>query len=155
MDEIRGLLERMDHAADLTGPAGGTEYGLAEGYRLWSETYDHPLRLFPLEEPVMHRLFDSLRRRLSFDESEPAGTAGSWPRAATGSSESIARPRCWRRPVAASERASFREGSLNVRRRWWPGRVDAVVRALALVHLPDVDEAVRGVSRAWCGRAGA
>ena len=60
VDEIRGLLERMEHAADLTGPAGGTEYGLAEGYRLWSETYDRPLRLFPLEEPVMHRLFDSL-----------------------------------------------------------------------------------------------
>ena len=31
VDEMRGLLERMDHAADLAGAAGGTEYGLAEG----------------------------------------------------------------------------------------------------------------------------
>jgi hypothetical protein len=27
VDEIRALLERMDHAPELAGPAGGTEYG--------------------------------------------------------------------------------------------------------------------------------
>ena len=86
------------------------------------------------------------RRLSSTRRAEPAGTARSWPRAATGSSESIARPRCWRRPVAAWERATFAEGSLTAL-PLADGSVDAVVCALALVHLPDVDEAIRELAR--------
>src|SRR5262245_21061242 len=49
--EIRALLARAPDASELGSAASGAEYALADGYRLWSETYDRPLRLSPLEEP--------------------------------------------------------------------------------------------------------
>ena len=107
VDEIRGLLERMDHAADLAGPAGGTEYGLAEGYRLWSETMIAPSACSPSKSLSCTCCSIPFRRRSSSTRhAEPAGTAGSWPRGATGSSGSTARPRCLSGPVAMSERGS-------------------------------------------------
>ena len=147
VDEIRGLLERMDHAADLAGPAGGSEYDLAEGYRLWSETYDRPLRLFPLEEPVMHWLFDSLPPSVVLDAACGTGRH-SRVLAARGhriigvdrSPEMLDRAR---RSVGTGE---FREGSLTAL-PLAAGSVDAVVCALALVHLPDVGEAIRELAR--------
>jgi SAM-dependent methyltransferase len=147
VDEMRGLLERMDHVADLAGPAGGTEFGLAEGYRLWSETYDRPLRLFPLEEPVMHRLFDSLGPSVVLDAACGTGRH-SRVLAARGhriigvdrSPEMLEKAR---RSVGTGE---FREGSLTAL-PLADGSVDAVVCALALVHLPDVDEAIRELAR--------
>jgi len=147
VDEIRGLLDRMDHGAELAGPAGGTEYGLAEGYRLWSETYDLPLRLFPLEEPVMHGLFDSLPPSVVLDAACGTGRH-SRVLAARGhriigvdrSPEMLEKAR---RSVGAGE---FREGSLTAL-PLAAGSVDAVVCALALVHLPDIGEAFRELAR--------
>jgi SAM-dependent methyltransferase len=147
VDEIRGLVERMDRAADLAGPAGGTEYGLAEGYRLWSETYDGPLRLFPLEEPAMHRLFDSLPPSAVLDaacgtgrHSRVLSARGHRIIGVDRSPEMLERAR---RNVGAGE---FREGSLTAL-PLAAGSVDAAVCALALVHLPDVDDAIRELAR--------
>ncbi|MFO1047284.1 MAG: methyltransferase domain-containing protein [Geminicoccaceae bacterium] len=56
--EIRDLVTRYD--AELAAPLGTPEYGLAEGYRLWSQTYDAPLRLFPVEEPAVRGLLAGL-----------------------------------------------------------------------------------------------
>ena len=56
--EIRSLLDQYD--AELSAPLGTPEFDLAEGYRLWSTTYDAPLRLFPVEEPPVRRLLAEL-----------------------------------------------------------------------------------------------
>ncbi len=147
VDEIRGLLDRIDHAAELARPAGGTEYGLEEGYRLWSETYDLPLRLFPLEEPVMHRLFDSLPPSVVLDAACGTGRH-SRVLAARGhriigvdrSPEMLDKAR---RSVGTGE---FHEGSLTAL-PLAAESVHAVVCALALVHLPDISEAFRELAR--------
>jgi len=67
VDEIRSLLQHLDNATEFASPAAEPEYDLTDGYRLWSETYDRPLRLFPLEQPIMHRLFDSLSPSVVLD----------------------------------------------------------------------------------------
>ena len=58
--EIRSLLESYDDELDLAAPLAGPEYDSSEGYALWSQTYDQPLRLFPVEEPMMHEILGSL-----------------------------------------------------------------------------------------------
>ncbi len=67
VDEMRALLQRIDDATEQVAVAGGPEYDLIDGYRLWSETYDCPLRLSPIEEPAMHQLFDSLAPSVVLD----------------------------------------------------------------------------------------
>ena len=53
--EIRDLIGELGSQARLQTPIG-TEYDLHRGYQQWSETYDQPLRLFPIEEPPMQAL---------------------------------------------------------------------------------------------------
>ena len=146
VDEMRALLERMD-TDELAGAAGGAEYELSEGYRLWSATYDRPLRLFPLEEPVMHRLFDGLGPSLVLDAACGTGRH-SRVLAARGhrivgvdrSPEMLDKAR---RSVAGGD---FREGALTAL-PLADESVDAVVCALALVHLPEVTGAIRELAR--------
>ena len=148
VEEIRGLLMRMGEADELGRPAEGAEYDLGEGYRLWSETYDAPLRLSPLEEPVVHRLLDALPpSSLVLDAACGTGRhsvylAGRGHRiiGIDRSPEMLARAR---RKIGAGE---FREGDLTAL-PLADASVDAVVCALALVHLPDVDAAVRELAR--------
>ena len=145
--EMRMLLERIDRDPEFAGAAGGNEYDLGDGYRLWSETYDRPLRLFPLEEPVMHRLFDSLPASVVLDAACGTGrhsrnlvARGHRVIGVDRSPEMLDRAR---RNVAGGE---FREGDVTA----LPvetGAVDAVVCALALVHVPDVTEAIRELGR--------
>ena len=130
-----------------TGAASGTECGLGDGYRLWSETYDRPLRLFPLEEPVMHRLFDSLPVSVVLDAACGTGRH-SRILAARGhrvigvdrSPEMLEKAR---RNVEAGE---FREGDMTALPAV-TAAVDAIVCALALVHVPDVAAAIREFAR--------
>ena len=60
VDEIRSILQSIDDSKEFAEFLKEPEYDISEGYRLWSETYDQPLRLFPIEEPVMHRLLNTL-----------------------------------------------------------------------------------------------
>lgn len=57
--DLRRLLDELDGDPAFSAPLG-EEYDLDAGYHRWATTYDRPLRLFPLEEPIMRALVDSL-----------------------------------------------------------------------------------------------
>ena len=152
--EIRTLLDAGAGDAALNAPVYGAEHDVVGGYRRWSQTYDAPLRLFGLEEPVMHRQFASLPGRASdggpsrvLDAACGTGRHSAYL-AGRGhqivgvdrSSDMLARAR---QKVPAGD---FREGDLDA----LPldaESVDAVVCALALVHLADLTPAVREFAR--------
>lgn len=147
LDEMRALLVSIDRAPDLAAP-GGTQYDVAEGYRLWSATYDTPLRLFPIEEPLVHALFDRLPPSCTVLDAACGTGRHSRVLAARGhrivgvdlSPEMLAKAR------QAVPSGAFHEGSLAALPL--PDRaVDAVVCALALVHVPDLDPAIRELAR--------
>ena len=146
VDEIRTLLQRID-AAELTSAAEGTEYDLSDGYRLWSETYDGPLRLFPLETPVMHRLFDSLPPSVVLDAACGTGrhSASLAERGHRVIGVDLSRDML-DRARAKVPAGDFREGSLTAL-PLAANFVDAAVCALAMVHLPDVSGAARELAR--------
>src|SRR5262245_50974762 len=145
--EIRSLLERAGDAGELSSAASGAEYDLADGYRLWSETYDRPLRLAPLEEPVMHSLMDPLPPGLVLDAACGTGRHGAYL-AARGhrvvgmdrSTDMLARAR------STVRTGRFLEGTVEVL-PLAAASVDVVVCALALVHLPDPGAAIQEFAR--------
>ena len=147
VDEIRSLLQHLDNTTEFANPLNEPEYDIAEGYRLWSETYDRPLRLFPLEEPIVHRLLDSLAPAVVLDAACGTGRhsvylaeRGHQVIGVDHSPEMLAKAR---KKLA---RGDFREGGLTA----LPldtGSVDAVVCALALVHLPDIGGAIEEFAR--------
>src|SRR6202034_2168482 len=57
--QIRDPLGKLDKETRLREPLA-TEYDLGTGYQQWSATYDQPLRLFPIEEPPMRALIETL-----------------------------------------------------------------------------------------------
>jgi SAM-dependent methyltransferase len=143
--EIRDLAARYD--AELAAPLGTPEYGLAEGYRLWSRTYDAPLRLFPLEEPAVRGLLADLPLGHVLDAACGTGRHSVWlaaqGHAVTGvdaSADMLAKAR------AKLPEARFEQGDLTA----LPlpnGSVDAALCALALVHLPDLAPAFAELAR--------
>ena len=58
--ESRELLAELESDESLSAPAAGEEHDLDAGYRVWSQSYDQPLRLFPIESPAVRRLVDGL-----------------------------------------------------------------------------------------------
>lgn len=147
LDEMRALLASLEREPDLA-TIGGTAYDVAEGYRLWSRTYDAPLRLFPIEEPPVHALFDTLPPSCTGLDAACGTGRHSRTLAARGhrvigvdlSPEMIAKAR------ASVPGGEFHEGRLDA----LPlpdTSVDAIVCALALVHVPDLAPAMREFSR--------
>lgn len=146
VDEIRSLLQQID-ATDLGESAEGREYDLAEGYRAWAETYDTPLRLFRLEEPIMHRLFDALSSSRVLDAACGTGRHSAYLAARGHRVIGIDRsPEMLQRARPKVPSADFREGDLEAL-PLEAESVDVVVCALALVHLPQVDGAIREFAR--------
>jgi SAM-dependent methyltransferase len=145
--EMRALLERLDETPELAAPLAAPEYDLTEGYGLWSETYDQPLRLFPIEEPTMHGLLDPLPASVALDAACGTGRYSAYL-AARGhrvigvdrSPEMLVKAR---RKLPQSE---FREGDLEAL-PLKPESVDVAVCALAMVHLPEVGKAVAELAR--------
>jgi len=146
VDEIRSLVGRID-ASDLGESAEGREYDLAGGYRAWSETYDTPLRLFRLEQPIMHRLFDSLSPSRVLDAACGTGRHSEYLAGRGHRVIGIDRsPEMLQRARLKVPSGDFREGNLEA----LPVEaesVDVVVCALALVHLPQVEGAIREFAR--------
>ena len=146
VDEIRSLLGRID-ASDLAESAEGHEYDLAGGYRAWSETYDTPLRLFRLEQPIMHRLFDSLSPSRVLDAACGTGRHSEYLAGRGHRVIGIDRsPEMLQRARRKVPSGDFREGDLEA----IPVEaesIDVVVCALALVHVPQVEGAIREFSR--------
>src|ERR1700744_5323843 len=143
---IRDLLGRLDQETRLRQPVG-TEYDLGTGYQQWSATYDQPLRLFPIEEPPMHALLETLPPGTILDagcgtgrySTELAGRGHD----VIGVDQSAAMLDIARQKLPS---ADFREGDLAALPL--PSHsVDGAVCALALVHLPDVASALREFAR--------
>ena len=57
---MRDLVARLDGDPTLGSAMAGAEFDLETGYASWSASYDRPLRLFFVEEPVMHELVDAI-----------------------------------------------------------------------------------------------
>jgi ubiquinone/menaquinone biosynthesis C-methylase UbiE len=144
--EIRGLLGRLDQETRLRTPIA-TEYDLRTGYQQWSATYDQPLRLFPIEEPLMRALIETLPPGTALDAACGTGRystiLASRGHEVIGVDQSGAMLEIARNKLPS---ADFREGDLTALPL--PGSsVDAVVCALALVHVPDVARAMREFAR--------
>lgn len=144
--EMRGLLDAMDEP-ELAAKLAAPEFDLADGYDLWSKTYDAPLRLFFIEQPPMHALFATLPAGTVLDAACGTGRhsvelAGRGHRV-IGVDQSPAMLAKAREKLPEGD---FREGDLTA----LPvesGTVDAVVCALALVHLPGLAGVMAEFSR--------
>jgi SAM-dependent methyltransferase len=144
--DIRDLLGRLDQETRLRQPVG-TEYDLATGYQQWSATYDQPLRLFPIEEPPMRTLIETLPPGTVLDAACGTGRYSTMlanrGHDVIGVDQSGAMLDIARKKLPS---ADFREGDLTALPL--PGRsVDGVICALALVHIPDVASALREFAR--------
>lgn len=147
VNEMRALLASIERDPDLA-TLGGRPYDVAEGYRLWSATYDTPLRLFPIEAPLMHALFDTLPPSSVVLDAACGTGRHSRVLAARGhpvigvdlSPEMLAKAR---QSVPSGQ---FHEGSLTAL-PLVDRSVDAAVCALALVHVPDLAPAMRELAR--------
>jgi SAM-dependent methyltransferase len=144
--EIRDLVRRLDEP-ELAAPLAAPEYDLKDGYGLWSETYDQPLRLFPVEEPTVHRLLDGLPAGRVLDAACGTGRHAAWLAArghevvgVDASAAMLAKARA-KLPGCRFEQGDL--GSLPLPNQ----SVDAVVCALALVHLSDLRPAFAEFAR--------
>jgi SAM-dependent methyltransferase len=132
--EIRRLLDRPEFAVD------GVEAGrvsAADGYRVWSGTYDNPGNgIFAYEEPYVHAIVDALPTGDALDAACGTGRhaaylAGQGHRVigVDGSPEMLEHAR------AKVPTAEFRHGDLHDL-PVLDDQVDLVVCALALTHVP-------------------
>jgi SAM-dependent methyltransferase len=147
VDEIRALLAEIDDVPELAAPLETPEYEIVEGYELWSKTYDQPLRLFPIEHPTMRMLLDPLPPSVVLDAACGTGRyseylVGHGHRVigVDSSGAMLAKAR------AKLPQGDFREGDLEAL-PLAAGSVDAAVCALALVHLPEVGQAIAELAR--------
>ena len=119
-------------------PLAAPEYDLREGYDLWSKTYDAPLRLFFIEQPPMRALFDTLSGGTVLDAA--CGTGRRSVELARRGLQVIGvdrSPAMLAKARAKLPEGEFLEGDLTDLPAE-AGSVEAVVCALALVHLPDL-----------------
>ena len=144
--EMRDLLEQMDDP-ELAVPLAAPEYDLKSGYALWSKTYDAPLRLFSIEEPAMQALFERLDAGTVLDAACGTGRhsvelvrRGHLVIGVDSSEAMLEKAR------AKLPEADFREGDLETLPAGSQA-FDAVVCALALVHLPDLHGAMAEFER--------
>jgi SAM-dependent methyltransferase len=147
VNEIRSLLSQPEDAPELSAPFDAPEYDLTEGYALWSETYDQPLRLFPIEQPTMHALLDPLPASLVLDAACGTGRYSTY--LATRGHRIIGvdnSPAMLAKARPKLRQSEFREGDLEAL-PLEPTSVDVAVCALAMVHLPKVDRAVTELAR--------
>lgn len=145
-EEIRDILSELDQGTRFRVPVA-KEYDLRTGYQEWSATYDQPLRLFPIEEPPMRALIETLPSGTVLDAACGTGrystVLADHGHEVIGVDQSGAMLDIARKKLPA---ADFREGDLTALPL--PDRsVDAVVCALALVHVPDLSCAMREFAR--------
>jgi ubiquinone/menaquinone biosynthesis C-methylase UbiE len=147
VDEIRSLVAQLDDTPELAAPLAAPEYDLTKGYALWSETYDRPLRLFPIEEPVMHGLLDPLRPSTVLDAACGTGRYAAYLAGRGHRVIGVDRsPDMLAKARQKLPESDFREGDLEAL-PLEAESVDAAVCALAMVHLAEVDRAVAELTR--------
>jgi len=151
--EMQKLLERMNEP-ELAATLAAPEYDIAEGYDLWSRTYDAPLRLFFIEQGPMHALFASLPAGTVLDAACGTGRHGVHLAQAGHRIIGVDRsPAMLAKARAKLPQGDFREGDLTAL-PLGTASVDAVVCALALVHLPDLGPAMAQFARVLRQAAG-
>jgi len=155
-DDADGRAARTREVQELAAQVGreprwaaplGTEFDLTDGYRRWSAAYDRPLRLFSVEEPPMMALIDELEPGTVLDAA--CGTGRYSARLAArghdvvGVDQSDAMLAIARRklPLASFHRGDLTSLPLD------DDSVDAVVCALALVHVSDLSAALGELGR--------
>ncbi|HEX6507971.1 MAG TPA: class I SAM-dependent methyltransferase [Chloroflexota bacterium] len=124
------------------------EYEVGEGYRAWASAYDStPNILFDAEEPVVHDLLSSVPRGRALDAACGTGRHAAWLAEqgyevvgidAVEEMLSIARDKV--------PSARFRKGRLETL-DLPDASVDLAVCALALTHLPAIDQAIGEMAR--------
>lgn len=143
--EIRDLVARYD--AELAVPVGAPEYDLAEGYRLWSQTYDAPLRLFPVEEPAVRGLLAGLPPGRVLDAACGTGRHSLWLAAQGHAVVGVdVSPDMLARARAKLPAGQFEHGELTAL-PLADASVDAALCALALVHVADMRPALAELAR--------
>ena len=115
--------------------------------RLWSQTYDAPLRLFPVEEPAVRRLLSNLPPGRILDAACGTGRHSQWLVAKGHDVIGVdVSPDMLARARAKLPGGRFEQGDLTA----LPlpdASVDAALCALALVHLPDLRPAFTELAR--------
>jgi ubiquinone/menaquinone biosynthesis C-methylase UbiE len=143
---MRTLLERMDEP-ELAATLAAPEYDLTEGYDLWSKTYDAPLRLFLIEQDPMHALFATLPSGTVLDAACGTGRHSAHLAQAGHRIIGVDRsPAMLAKARAKLPQGDFREGDLTA----LPvetASIDAIVCALALVHLSELTGAMAEFAR--------
>jgi SAM-dependent methyltransferase len=145
--EVRDLVARLDADPALGSAMAGTEFDLEQGYASWSSSYDRPLRLFFVEEPPMHELIDGLPRGVALDAACGTGRYSAY--LASRGHEVIGVDQSEAMLALAREKvpgATFHHGDLTA----LPldnRSVDAIVCALALVHVEQVTSAFAEFAR--------
>ncbi|WP_159712046.1 class I SAM-dependent methyltransferase [Geminicoccus flavidas] len=144
--EIRSLVERYEEP-DLAAPLAAPEYDLDQGCGLWSQTYDQPLRLFPIEEPIVHRLLAALPVGRVLDAGCGTGRHAAWLAARGHQVVGVdGSPAMLAKAQAKLPGCRFKRGDLAA----LPvpdASVDAALCALALVHVADLRPALREFAR--------
>lgn len=147
VEEIQALVRGREDQPELGAPLEAREYRLAEGYASWSETYDQPLRLFPIEEPTIHGLLDPLPASTMLDAACGTGRYSSYLAARGHQVIGVDRsPEMLAKARAKLPNGDFREGDLEAM-PLSAAAVDVAVCALAMVHLPRIDQAVSELAR--------
>lgn len=135
--EVRGLLDG-GYAPLAGGAVEVARVGAADGYRLWSRSYDGPNSAFDLDTPVIGEILDGVPAGLALDAacgtgrmSELLAGRGHRVLGVDGSPDMLDRAR------ARVPGGEFRLGDLH-RLPVADDEVDLVVCSLALTHVPDL-----------------
>jgi ubiquinone/menaquinone biosynthesis C-methylase UbiE len=138
VSEVRDLVARLDGDPALGSAMAGAEFDLETGYASWSASYDRPLRLFFVEEPVMHELVDAIPPGVVLDAACGTGRYAAHLAGrghdVIGVDQSEAMLALARAKVPD---ATFHHGDLTAL-PLADRSVDAIVCALALVHVEEV-----------------
>jgi ubiquinone/menaquinone biosynthesis C-methylase UbiE len=147
VEEMRALLQHFDDTPALAAPLDEVAYDLTEGYQRWAETYDRPGRLFPIEEPMIHALLDPLPPSVVLDAACGTGRHSAYLASRghrlIGVDRSPAMLAHARRKLPHGD---FREGNLDAL-PLASASVDAVVCALALIHVPTLGPVMQEYAR--------
>jgi ubiquinone/menaquinone biosynthesis C-methylase UbiE len=139
--------QRLDDTPELTGPLEAPQYDISQGYALWSETYDRPLRLFPIEQPTMGMLLDPLPSSVTLDAACGIGRYGRYLAERGHQVIGVDRsPAMLAKARAKLPDAEFREGDLEAL-PLESESVDAAICTLAMVHLPELGRAMAELVR--------
>jgi len=137
LDEIRALLDAVEELGDgvTVDPITTTE-----GYGSWAEFYDEPgNQLIDLEQPIVREILDGLPRGVALDAACGTGRHSAYlaslGHTVIGVDSSAAMLERAREKVAGGE---FHEADLH-ELPLPDDHVDAVVCALALMHVPDME----------------